>query len=33
MGALPQTSSPSLVSQAGYGPGFNRDADRTIRTE
>jgi len=21
------------VSQAGYGPAFNQDADRTIRTE
>jgi len=21
------------VSQAGYGPAFNEDADRTIRTE
>jgi len=32
-GPLPENSSPSLVSQAGYGPALNQDADRTIRTE
>jgi len=32
-GPLPQTSSPPLVSQAGYEPGFNQDVDRTITTE
>jgi len=29
---LEQSSSP-LVSQAGYRPAFNQNADRTIRTE
>jgi len=31
--APPQISSLPLVSQAGYGPSFNQDADRKIRTE
>jgi len=30
---LPENYSPPLMSQAGYGPAFNQDADRTIRTE
>jgi len=28
-----KTLPPLLVSQAGYGPAFNQDAGRTIRTE
>jgi len=30
LGLLLENSSPPLVSQAGYGPDFNQDADRTI---
>jgi len=32
-GTLPENSSPPLISQTGYGPAVNQDADRTIRTE
>ena len=31
--APPRQSFSPLVSQAGYGPGFNQDANRTIITE
>jgi len=33
IGPLPDNASPPLLSQAGYGPGFNQDANRTIITE
>jgi len=31
--ARPRKLFAPLVSQAGYEPAFNQDADRTIRTE
>jgi len=33
LGSTQKTLPLLLLSQAGYGPTFNQDADRTIRSE